>query len=115
MKDTQEHLDIRMDPTLKSRKLIIQVDKVSGLDKRAATFVFYKLYNLKDNYTPTVPGQEPQFNHISTHDLAQNESVKHYLEKEALEFVIFDDTQPLLRNEHRVQSAQLGDVLGRGK
>lgn len=115
MKDTQENLDIRMDPTLKSRKLIIQVDKVSGLDKRSTTFVYYKLYNLKDNHTPSVPGGDPVFNHISTHDLAQNESVRHYLERESLEFVVFDDAQPLVRNESRVQSNQLGDVIGRGK
>ena len=74
----------KINPTLKSRKLVIQVDKISGMGKRGAIFVFYKLYTLNDVSTSTLAGMDPMFNHISTHDLPMNDSVTNYFEERLL-------------------------------
>jgi len=114
LKEHTDNFDIKMDPTLKSRKLIVQINKISGLPAKSAAFVYYKFYNLRDNCTPTIAGQEPTFNFVSTHDVAQNEAVRKYMEKESLEFVVFDDSVPL-RSEGRTAAAALDGMIGRAR
>ncbi len=115
LREHNDNFDVKMDPTLKSRKLIVQINKVSGLDKKSAAFVYYKFYNLRDNCTPTIAGQEPIFNFVSTHDVAQNEAVRKYMEKESLEFVVFDDSVPLRSDQGRTPAAALDGMIGRAR
>lgn len=106
--DTKNYL---MDPTISTRKIVINVLKGHGLDPRSSTFIYYKFFNVKDTYTSTVPGKDPVYDSLHTHDIPYNESLKNYLKSEYVEFLVFDDSIPY-RSPEGDRSTIPNDVVG---
>lgn len=109
--DTNEHF---LDPTITTRKIVINVLKAHGMDPRSSTFVYYKFFNIKDTYTSTVPGKEPNYDSLHTHDVPYNESLRNYLKRESIEFLVFDDSIPY-RSPEGDRSNIPNDIVGVAK
>lgn len=114
--DVDHNLDLALQPTLKTRKLVVQIERAMNIHPTAASFIYYKLYNLKDVYTPTVKGSHPVYQFVSTHDVALSEAFNKYLQGESLEFVVFDDTVPLDENDLDDRRGYgFNDIIGKAK
>ena len=106
--------DILMDPTITTRKVVVNVVKGHGFDPRSSTFVYYKFFNTLDTYTTAIPGKDPVYDSIHTHDIPYNQSLKNYLKNEYIEFLVFDDSVPY-RSPEGDRSNIPNDVVGVAK
>ena len=68
----------------------------------------------KDVYTSTLPGKDPVFNVVKSHDIVLNEQFRSYLRSESLEVVIFDDSQPLTQGQPSKLSL-IDDMIGKAR
>lgn len=109
--ETKEHL---IDPNITSRKIVVNVAKGHGFDPRSSTFVYYKFFNTTDTYTSAIPGKDPTYDSIHTHEVPYNQSLLTYLKNEPLEFLVFDDSVPY-RSPQGERSKIPNDVVGVAK
>lgn len=107
----------------RKRKLVIIVDKATGLSSRNNTFVAYllngkvnlifyknKLTFFKDFHTTPQPGQTPRWDHTGIHEIEYDETFISYLKTNVLEFILIDDNVPLVASTNITQ--ETNDLIG---
>ena len=103
-----------VDPTITSRKIVINIVKGRGLDPRSNTFIYYRFFNTKDTYSITVPGREPAYDSLNTHEVPYTDNLRNYLKMESLDILLFDDSVPF-KTAHGDRAGVPNDIIGRAK
>jgi len=84
----------------KNRKLIVSILNCSGLVgssvniSNIAPYVYYQFFTFDEHFTSNRTGPDPHFDDTKVFMLKMDGSLQTYLDKESLEFLVFDDNAP---------------------
>lgn len=82
------------------RKLVITIFKCTGLvssgtGAQLAPFVYYQFFNDKEVLSAVKAGPDPVIDEVHIHEVRMDASARNFLDREALEIVVFDDKAPI--------------------
>jgi secreted protein with Ig-like and vWFA domain len=100
-----------------TKQIVITIERATGLKQNSNTFVYYKFFTLKDVYTQTKRGSEPNYDLLTTHNLTQSGSLLSYLEHEDIEFILFDENVAYkgTNSSPDKRESAFEDIIGRAK
>lgn len=102
-----------IDETLKrKRKLVVVIDKASGLLNKYNSFITYSLEG-RDYHTTPQPGQNPKWDYTGIHDINYDETFVGFLKNHVMELMILDDNVPLANSHNVIQDNN--DLIGFGR
>ena len=86
--------------TPKQRTLVVNVFRCIGLTGpvypgHMRPFVFFQFFDFEESYTRGAVGADPVYDESFKFEVSLSDEVKRYLDKEALEFIVFDDNAPV--------------------
>jgi hypothetical protein len=58
-------------------------------------FFYYQFYDFDERYSPTSAGKNPIFEDTMSYEVLFDAKLVHYLQKEPLEVILFDDNAPI--------------------
>ena len=82
------------------RKLVVTIFKCiglvsSGTGAQLAPFVYYQFFNDKEVFSAVKAGPDPMLDEVHIHEVKMDVTARNYLDREALEVVVFDDKAPI--------------------
>ena len=105
-----------------SRKKLITIQVVGCKDLsvkygdvvQISPFFYYQFYHFDERYSATQAGKSPVFEDTMSYEVNYDAKLIHYLQKEALEIILFDDSAPITGLSRGAQASgeQSDDMIG---
>ena len=99
--------------------------KISGPPRKIMPYVYYQFYKFDDHYSKTMNGTDPLFQDVEKFDVVYDKTFHDYVEKEALEILVLDDSRALeveMRQDENknnlvslVDQGEFEDLIGTAK
>jgi First C2 domain of RPGR-interacting protein 1 len=96
-----------------SRKKLVTIQVVACKDLsvkygdvvQISPFFYYQFYNFDERYSATSAGKNPVFEDTMSYEVVFDAKMVHYLQRESLEIIIFDDSAPITGLSRGAQAA----------
>ena len=69
--------------------------KVTGAPRKISPYVYYQFFKFDDHFTDTMVGNDPLLQDVMKYDVVYDNSFHDYIEKEAIQFYVLDNSRPL--------------------
>lgn len=109
-----EQVPTDMQASRLSRKLVIEITNGQGFPKSSRSFISYDLFNSNETFVTKIgSGNRPKYEYTRSHNILFTPELKKKFEREMIEFVAYDDTQPV--QEEMEDPPVFKDLLGIGR